>query len=135
MFREEYENIQIGETGMAKRKVTKHVRRWRNEREQRRLANAGDKMWNVLEGKNPRDRVTIFSAREKMRHFAKLGAFGTIVCPLCGYVKAYVSNPAGVNGNPDNDYIMTHKKLHRPYDCDASGLLLKNLFSSNGVRV
>ena len=129
MFSEEYENIQIGETSMTKRKVTKHVRRWRNEREQRRLANAGDELVRILEGKNPRDRVTLFTALEKkMIHFTKLGAFGTIVCPFCGYAKAYVSNPAGVSGDPYNDYVMTHRKLRSPYDCDASGLLLKKLF-------
>lgn len=115
---------------MAKRKVTKYVRRWRNAREQRRFQKAGDELVRILEGKNPRDHVTIFSTSEKMRRSAKLGAFGTIVCPFCGYAKAYVSNPAGVSGDPYNDYVMTHRKLRSPYDCDASGLLLKNLLSS-----
>lgn len=113
---------------MPDNKVSKFVKRWRNKRNQRRLQKAGDELVRILEGKNPRDLITFFSKRDKMTLFSKLEAFGTIVCPLCGNVKAYVSNPAGVSGDPDHDYMMAHTKFHDSYDCKASGLLLKNLF-------
>lgn len=111
---------------MADKKKPKALKRQRKERDERRLARSGDQVWNALKGKNPRERITLFSEAVKKKFFAKRGAFGTITCPFCGKSSVLVANPEGVSGKPEHDYIMRHNA--KSFLCEGSLVPMKNLF-------
>ena len=129
---------------MADKKTPKMVKRQREERGKRRIENKaraeiaaknaddrhGDKVWNVLSSKDERPHVKVFSEEEEKRNFTKKGAFGTLTCPLCGRPGVLVANPHGEKGDVYDDYVMTHRKLRNSFDCDASGVLIRNLFKT-----
>lgn len=112
---------------MAEKKITKAQKRWRKEREKRRLGKNGDKMWNKLKGKSERENIMLFSDDEKKKYFTKPKAIGTILCPLCGKLSILVANPDGPPGKPENDYIMRHNG-EKSIMCDASLVLVQKFF-------
>lgn len=111
---------------MADKKTSKAVRRWKKDRDARRLSNDGDKMWDTLKGKDPRKRITLFNEDERKKHFAKKGAFGTVTCPFCGNASVLVANPDGQAGDAKHDYIMRHNA--QKFLCKGSLVPTKDLF-------
>ncbi|MBP9866811.1 MAG: hypothetical protein KBC41_01900 [Candidatus Pacebacteria bacterium] len=114
-----------GEIGMADKKIPKAVKRWRRDRNIRRLERDFKELWSILKGKNIREKTTIFTEDEKKKYFFKKDAIGTITCPLCGKV-TFVANPNGIHGDALYDYIMRHNA--KKTLCSASLMPVKNFF-------